>query len=80
MRHVLGALSFVTLGKVMICDFKFERTENYNFTITIHRDQHVEFFHSLIFYYFPIDVFVLSISGCVNKNESFYKKSMKNLV
>ena len=31
----------------MICD---KRTENHNFTITTNMSQHVEFFHSLIFY------------------------------
>ena len=33
----------------LICDFKFKRTENHNFTITTNTSQHVEFFHSLIF-------------------------------
>ena len=47
-----GASSFVTLGWVIICDFKFGRTENHNFTITTHMRQLVEFFHFLIFFYF----------------------------
>ena len=34
---------------VIICDFKFKRTENHNFTLTTNTSQDVEFFHSLIF-------------------------------
>ena len=34
---------------VIICDFKFKRTENHNFTLTTNTSQHVGFFHSLIF-------------------------------
>ena len=48
-QWLVGAQSFVTLGWVIICDFKFKRTENHNFTITANTNQHVEFFHSLIF-------------------------------
>ena len=33
-QRVEGALSSVTLGRVIICDFMFERTGNHNFTIT----------------------------------------------
>ena len=46
--------SCVALGRVIICDLNFKRTENHNFTITTNMSQHVEFFHSLIFI----------ISGC----------------
>ena len=35
-------------------DFKSERTENQNFTITTNTSQHVEFFHSLIFEYVTV--------------------------
>ena len=41
--------SCVALGRVIICDLNFKRTENHNFTITTNTSQHVEFFHSLIF-------------------------------
>ena len=41
--------SCVVLGRVIICDLNFKRTENHNFTITTNTSQHVEFFHSLIF-------------------------------
>ena len=41
--------SCVALGRVIICDLNFKRTENHNFTITTNMSQHVEFFHSLIF-------------------------------
>ena len=44
-----GTPSFVALGRVIICDLNFKRTENHNFTITTNMSQHVEFFHSLIF-------------------------------
>ena len=37
--------SFVTLGWLIICNFKFERTENHNFTITTNTSQLVEFLH-----------------------------------
>ena len=36
-------------------DFKFEITENQKSTITTHTSQHVEFFHSLIFYFYCKD-------------------------
>ena len=42
------ASSFVTLGWVIMYDFKFERTENHNFTITTHTSQHVERILSLL--------------------------------
>ena len=42
--------SCVALGRVIICDLNFKRTENHNFTITTNTSQHVEFFHSLIFH------------------------------
>ena len=41
--------SCVALGRVIICDLNFKRTENHNFTITTNTSQHVEFFHSLNF-------------------------------
>ena len=46
-----GTPSFVALGRVIICDLNFKRTENHNFTITTNMSQHMEFFHPLIFYY-----------------------------
>ena len=46
--------SCVALGRVIICDLNFKRTENHNFTITTNTSQHVEFFHSLIFFIFMI--------------------------
>ena len=47
-----GTPSFVALGRVIIYDLNFKRTENHNFTITTNTSQHVEFFHSLIFLLF----------------------------
>ena len=48
-QRLEGASSFVTLGWVIICDFKFKRTEKHDFTLTTNMNQHVEFFHFLIF-------------------------------
>ena len=42
LSEVRRASSFVTLGCLIIWDFKFKRTENYNFTITTNTSQHVE--------------------------------------
>ena len=50
-----GTSSFVALGRVIICDLKFKRTENHNLTITTNMSQHVEFFHSLIFVFFRVN-------------------------
>ena len=50
LQRLEGALLFVMLRWVIICDFNFKRTENHNFTITTNVSQHVEFFHSLIFH------------------------------
>ena len=50
-QRLEGASSFVTLGCVIICNFKFKRTENHNFTVTTNTSQYMEFFHSLIFFY-----------------------------
>ena len=41
------------LWLAFLCDFKFERTENNNFTITTHTGQHMEFYHFLIFFQNP---------------------------
>ena len=35
---------------MIVCDFKFKRTENHNFTLTTNTSQHVKFFHFLIFH------------------------------
>ena len=50
--------SCVALGRVIICDLNFKRTENHNFTITTNTSQHVEFFHSLIFNIFLQSIMV----------------------
>ena len=49
-QRFVGASSFVTLRWVIVCDFKFKRTENHNFTLTTNTSQHVKFFHFLIFH------------------------------
>ena len=49
-----GTPSFVALGRVIICDLNFKRIENHNFTITTNPSQHLEFFHSLIFFTGPV--------------------------
>ena len=58
------ASSFVTLGWVIMYDFKFERTENHNFTITTHTNQYVEFFHSLIVYVFHCYAIIYQLLRC----------------
>ena len=44
-------LPFVTLGWMIMWNFKFERNEDHNFTIATNTSQQVEFFLSLICYY-----------------------------
>ena len=57
--------SCVALGRVIICDLNFKRTENHNFTIATNTSQHVEFFHSLIF------VIVLIAKVCHRDGETY---------
>ena len=66
-----GTPSFLALGRVIICDLNFKRTENHNFTITTNTSQHVEFFHSLIFYFVVIQL--VDIDEMTNSNSKILK-------
>ena len=66
-----GIPSCIALGRMIICDLNFKRTENHNFTITTNTSQHVEFFHSLIFYFFVIQL--VDIDEMTNSNSKILK-------